>query len=160
MPLIVDCYNVLHATMPPMLAGLDEGGLCHALARTAWARSPITVVADGRPKPLRATESPVAAVDLVFAGSHRSADDLIIELINQHSAPRRLTVVSSDRVIRTAARRRKARDLASDDFIDKLCHQLRQHAAGPPPRGRPSIAPLPPELVQRWKAAFGFDEHE
>lgn len=167
MPLIVDCYNVLHATMPPMLAGLSEGGLCQALARTTWATSgggggggAITVVADGRPKPLGVTESPVAAVDLVYAGSHRSADDLIIDLIEADSAPRRLTVVSSDRVIRAAARRRRARDLSSDDFIDKLCHQLRKHAAGPPPTGRPHIAPLPPELVQRWKDAFGLGDHE
>lgn len=167
MPLIVDCYNVLHATMPPMLAGLDEGGLCRALARTTWARGAyggggggITVVADGRPKPLRAAESPVPEVDLVFAGSHRSADDLIIQLINQHSAPRRLTVVSSDRQIRAAARRRKARDLPSDDFIDKLVHQLARNPHGPPPPRRPNIAPLPPELVQRWKKHFGFREHD
>lgn len=160
MPLIIDCYNVLHATMPPMLAGLDEAGLCRALTRTPWARSPITVVADGRPKPLRATESPVAEVDLVFAGSHRSADDLIIHLIDAHSAPRRLTVVSSDRQIRAAARRRKARDLSSDDFIDRLCGHLRQHAAGPPPPGRPNIAPLPPELIERWKNAFGLGDHD
>lgn len=162
MPLIIDCYNVLHVAMPPMLAGLSEAGLCHALARTKWAASgqPITVVADGRPKPLGVEESPVAEVDLVYAGSHRSADDLIIDLINAHSAPRRLTVVSSDRVIRAAARRRRARDLASEDFIDQLCDQLRKHAQGPPPLSRPQFAPLPPELVQRWKQAFGFKEHD
>lgn len=176
MALIVDCYNVLHTTMPPMLAGLSEAGLCQALARTSWAGGSggghpggghsggghsggggITVVADGRPKPLGVSESPVAAVDLVYAGSHRSADDLIIDLIDADSAPRRLTVVSSDRQIRAAARRRRARDMTSDAFIDKLCHQLRKHAAGPPPPGRPNIAPLPPELVRRWREAFGFD---
>lgn len=162
MPLIVDCYNVLHLTMPPMLAGLGEAGLCHALARTTWAASggPITVVADGRPKPLGVEASPVAEVDLIYSGSHRSADDLIIDLINADSAPRRLTVVSSDRVIRAATRRRRARDLTSEDFINQLCEQLRKHAQGPPPPGRPHFAPLPPELVQRWKNAFGFEEHE
>ncbi|MEO0514048.1 MAG: NYN domain-containing protein [Planctomycetota bacterium] len=163
MSLIIDCYNVLHTTMPPMLAGLSEAGLCHALARTTWATAaggPITVVADGRPKPLGVAESPVAAVDLVYAGSHRSADDLIIDLINAHSAPRRLTVVSSDRVIRAAARRRRARDMASDDFVDKLCHQLRRHGQGPPPTNRPAVSPLPPELVQRWRDAFGFRPDE
>ena len=162
MPMILDCYNVLHTTMPPMLAGLSEGGLCRALGRTTWAAQGggsggITVVADGRPKPLGVAESPVDAVDLVYAGSHRSADDLIIDLIKAHSAPRRLTVVSSDRAIRAAARRRRARDWSSDEFIDKLCRQLRKRAAGPPPPSRPNIAPLPPELVQRWRDAFGID---
>jgi len=162
MPMVVDCYNVLHTTMPPMLAGLSEAGLCHTLARTTWAAAggPVTVVADGRPKPLGVAESPAASVDLVYAGSHRSADDLIIDLINAHSAPRRLTVVSSDRVIRAAARRRRARDMTSDEFIDRLCHQLRKHAAGPPATSRPSVGPLPPELVNRWKRAFGFEDDE
>lgn len=160
MPLIVDCYNVLHVSMPPLLAGLDEAGLCLALARTRWAGGPITVVADGRPKPLRAAESPVPEVELVFSsqapGSHRSADDLIIHLIDHSSAPRRLTVVSSDRQIRAAARRRRARSLTSDDFIDQLAQQLTQHPAGPPPSGRPRVDPLSPDMVQRWKQHFGF----
>lgn len=158
MPLIVDCYNVLHTTMPPMLAGLDEAGLCRALARTPWASGPITVVADGRVKPLGVVESPVDAVDLVYAGSHRSADDLIIDLIDADSAPRRLTVVSSDRQIRAAARRRRAKDMTSDTFIDKLCGHLRRHKAGPPPPGRPRVEPLPPEIVDRWKKHFGIED--
>ena len=163
MSLIVDCYNVLHVDMPPLLAGLDEGRLCVALGRTPWADAPITVVADGRPKPLRAAVSPDPAVELVFAGSHRSADDLIIQMIRQHSAPRRLTVVSSDREIRAAARKRRARDLSSEDFIHKLTRYADRGLAGPrlPPRpGRPHVDPLPPELVQRWKRAFGFGDQE
>ncbi len=167
MPLIVDCYNVLHATMPPMLAGLNEASLCRALARTPWARGSggsIVVVADGRPKPLGVTESPVASVDLIYAGSHpgnfRSADDLIIDLIDAATAPRRLTVVSSDRQIRAAARRRRAKDMTSDAFVDRLCGHLRDHAAGPPPPSRPAVEPLSADLVARWKRAFGFGPHE
>ena len=160
MALIVDCYNVLHATMPPLLAGLDEGQLCVALSRTPWADAAITVVADGRPKPLRASESPAAGIDLVFAGSHRSADDLIIQLIGQHSAPRRLTVVSSDREIRAAARRRRARDVSSEDFIEKLARYAQRPGNARPVSARPAVDPLPPELVQRWKKAFGFQSHE
>ncbi len=160
MSLIVDCYNVLHVTMPPLLAGLDEGRLCAVLDRTPWADSAVTVVADGRPKPLRASESPVATVDLIFAGSHRSADDLIIQMIRQHTAPRRLTVVSSDREIRAAARKRRARDLSSEDFVDKLAKYAQRMGATRRVTARPTIDPLPPELVQRWKQAFGFKPHD
>lgn len=156
MPLIIDCYNVLHETMPPMLAGLDEGALCRAIDRTPWARQPVTVVADGRPKPLRAEVSPVDSVDLVFAGSSRSADDLIIALINADSAPKRLTVVSSDRQIRAAARRRKARSWSSDEFIHKLCGHLRDGPSRAIPTDRPDFGKLPPELVERWKSYFGL----
>jgi hypothetical protein len=164
MSLIVDCYNVPHAPMPPMLAGLDEGGLCVALARSRWAERPMTVVADGRPKPLGVAESPVDGVELLYAGlvpgGHRDADGLIISLINAHSAPRRLTVVSSDRQIRAAARRRRAKDLDSDTFIERLTGQLSRRGAGPPRPGRPHFPPLPPELVDRWRDAFGIPPEE
>ena len=160
MALIVDCYNVLHVSMPPVLAGLDEGRLCEALSRSPWAESPITVVADGRPKPLRASESPAAGVELIFAGSHRSADELIIQQIRHDSAPRRLTVVSSDREIRAAARRRRARDLSSEDFVEKLARYVQRRGIPRPVSARPAVDPLPPELVQRWKRAFGFRPHD
>ncbi|NBC10130.1 MAG: hypothetical protein GVY24_00145, partial [Planctomycetes bacterium] len=80
--LIIDCYNVLHTPMPPMLAGLDEAGLCRALARTRWVdrTGGIVVVADGKPKPLPddrsgavLEQSPVAGVELWWSGPGRSA---------------------------------------------------------------------------------------
>jgi len=104
MPLLVDCYNVLHVTMPPPLAGLDEGGLCRAIVAAGLHRDgTAVVVADGRPKPLGETASPVAGVELIYAGAERTADDVIIERIGADSAPRRLTVVTNDREIVRAA---------------------------------------------------------
>ncbi len=96
MPLLIDCYNVLHQPMPPSLAGLDEGGLCLALARSRWARTPAKVICDGMVKPSMASASPVEGIDLIYSGRGKSADSLIIELIEADSAPRRLVVVSSD----------------------------------------------------------------
>ena len=104
MPLLIDCYNVLHAQKPVSLAGLEEASLCALLAASPWARSGVTVVCDGRPKPHSPTpgelaSSPGGGVELIFSGPGRSADDVIIGLIEKDSAPRRLTVVSSDRTI-------------------------------------------------------------
>jgi hypothetical protein len=158
MPLIIDCYNVLHVAMPPMLAGLDEAGLCRAIDRTTWARSGVTLVADGRPKPLRAQVSPVQSVELIFAGSSRSADDVIIQHIRSSSAPRRLTVVSSDRQIATAAQRRRCRVWSSESFINRLCEQLRKSPGQNQPSDRPHVERLPPELVDRWLKAMGVEE--
>ncbi len=56
MRLIIDGYNVLHETMPPPLAGLDEAGLCRALDASVWRSKSPVVVCDGRPKPLGLTE--------------------------------------------------------------------------------------------------------
>ncbi|MEM9883309.1 MAG: NYN domain-containing protein [Planctomycetota bacterium] len=164
--MVIDCYNVLHADLPPGLAGLDEAGLCRAVGRTAWAASGVTVVADGRPKPGGAASSPAAGVDLIYSGGSggRSADDVIVELIAWHSAPRRLTVVSSDRAIRAAARRRRARDWPSDVFVTRLVEQLRRTSHGVThdlgESTRPQVEPLPPELVTRWKRQFGFRDDD
>jgi len=154
--LLIDCYNVLHTTMPPMLAGLDEGRLCEALARTAWASRGIVVVADGRPKPLRAQTSPVDEVELLFSGPTRTADSVIIDMINDHTAPRRVTVVSTDRQIRAAARRRRCTAWTSEQFITRLVEQLRGGAAGQPGPGKPT-QPLEDHETDAWLAEFGVD---
>ncbi|MEM9881295.1 MAG: NYN domain-containing protein [Planctomycetota bacterium] len=162
--MIIDCYNVLHTALPPGLAGLDEAGLCRALGRTAWAAAGVTVVADGRPKPGGAVASPASGVELIYSGGSgggRSADDVIAGLIARHSAPRRLTVVSSDRAVRAAARRRRARDWPSEAFVTRLVEQLRRTSTrGPSHTDRPTVAPLPPELVTRWKRQFGFRDDD
>ena len=120
MPLIIDCYNVLHADKPPVLAGLGEASLCMLLRRSGWARSGVTVVCDGQPKPHSPDPMAVEPVELVFSGVGQSADDVIIRLIDADSAPKRLTVVSSDQEIRRAARRRRARDWTADAFLNRL----------------------------------------
>ncbi|MEX0643360.1 MAG: NYN domain-containing protein, partial [Pirellulales bacterium] len=157
MPLLIDGYNVLHATMPPALAGLDEAGLCRALARTPWQAEPIVVVCDGRPGPLGVVESPVSEVELVYSGPTRTADDVIIERIDADSAPRRLIVVSTDHAIRKAARRRRAISWTSDQFIHRLVAAMHNDFA-PPNEGKPDIDTLPPQQVRDWLDAFGVED--
>jgi predicted RNA-binding protein with PIN domain len=156
-PLLVDAYNVMHATMPPSLAGLDEAGLCRALGRSPWAGDRIVVVCDGVAKPLGVNESPDPRVDLVFSGPRRSADDVIIAMIDADTAPRRLTVVSTDREIRRAARRRRATSLTAEQFIQLLAAARSggssSRADEPPPAG-----PLDEAEVERWLRRFGVDE--
>ncbi len=157
--ILIDCYNVLHTTMPPMIGGLDEGGLCEVLSRTGWATRQIemTLVADGVPKPMRASVSPVAAVELVFSGPGRSADDVIIARINRASTPRRLTIVSSDREIRAAAGRRRCRSWSSEHFINQLCEQLRPRKNGGD-TGRLQVDGLPAEHVEGWMDEMGLTD--
>jgi len=157
MPILIDCYNVLHAHKPVSLAGLGEASLCALLAASPWARGGVTVVCDGRPKPHSPNPGEVGAVELLFSGAGRSADDVIIELIQKDSAPRRLTVVSSDRQIRKAARRRRARDLSSEEFLSRLAKAARSSGTGGPPPSKPDTGPLSGDQVDRWLDAFGID---
>jgi len=117
MPLIIDCYNLLHAPMPPNLAGLEERRLCALLAASPWAKQPITIVCDGSVKPGGLATSPNPEVDLIYSGPGRSADTVIIEHVNQNTAPRRLTVATNDRAIQKAVRTRKARVMSIDRFV-------------------------------------------
>ena len=165
MPLLIDCYNVLHAQKPVSLAGLEEASLCALLAASPWARSGVTVVCDGRPKPHSPTpgelaSSPGGGVELIFSGPGRSADDVIIGLIEKDSAPRRLTVVSSDRTIRKAARRRRARDWSSEEFLSRLAKAARSPGPDGSSAGKPDAGPLPRDQVNRWLDAFGIDPED
>ena len=159
MPLVVDGYNVTHSPLPPQLAGLDEARLCRLLAASPWAGGGITVVCDGRPKPAGAVESPVGEVRLIYSGQRRSADDVILEMIRTETAPRRLTVVSNDREIQKAARRRRCRVLASDRLIRALTACARTPHR--PSKSRPipgrKITPLTETEIHHWLEQFGIE---
>jgi len=155
MGLLIDCYNLLHAEKPPALAGLEAAGLCRRLARSPWAGERIVVVCDGRAHPLGLTESPTGAVELRYSGPHRTADEVIVELIEAETAPRRLTVVSSDRAIQKAGRRRRAQVLSSEEFL----HELARPTDRCPPRGaeKPDPNEMPAAEVDRWLVRFGYE---
>jgi hypothetical protein len=154
--LIIDCYNMLHAVMPPELAGLDERGLCAALLRSGIARRGVTVVCDGAPKPHSPSPGETGDVTFIFSGARRSADAIIIELIEQSSAPRRLMVVSDDREIAAAARRRRAQAVATAAFIRSLAGAI--EASGGAARGpEKPVHPLSDAQVSIWMRRFGYD---
>ncbi|MDP6154174.1 MAG: NYN domain-containing protein [Phycisphaeraceae bacterium] len=154
--LIIDCYNLLHTTMPPALAGLDELSLCRLLHRGGQSHGRVVIVCDGKPKPHALPDAAPDGIELRYSGPKRSADAVIIELIDANTAPRRLTVVTSDREIQKAARRRRARVIGSDAYVNVL----RKLAAMPLATAdddacKPSI--LDEAQVQRWLETFGVD---
>jgi hypothetical protein len=91
-----------------------------------------------------------------FASQYPDADSLIEELIDQNTAPRRLTVVSSDHRLQRAARRRRAKTMDCDVWYAgvirrrrrRQSHEKRGVAAKPP-------VPLLAEEVAYWLRQFG-----
>lgn len=160
MRLLIDCYNLLHTEMPPVLAGLDERRLCSLLANSRWDRGPgsVVVVADGGVKPGGPGSGAAGGgVRMRYSGPSRSADEVLIELVEAASAPRRVTVVSTDREIRRAARKRHVKRLRSDEFIAKLAAHARRplrHRDG----GRETPAELLPGQAEAWMRAMGLGE--
>ena len=161
MPLLIDAYNLLHLTMPRSLAGLDTAGLCAALDRTRWRWDGVTVVCDGTPGPGAPTESPADSVRLVYAGAGRTADAVILDLIARDTSPKRLTVVSTDRQIRAAARRRRAASWTSAYFLRRLTEALGEapatgQAGGAGGGAKPRPEQMSRPEVERWLARFGY----
>ena len=100
---------------------------------------------------------------VLFAPRDEEADDLIEELIRAASAPRRLVVVSSDRIQR-AARRRKAKAVDSDLWYAELVRSRRERretSSEKPARPavpRPDAAGANDKLKDRKPIEFGSAE--
>jgi predicted RNA-binding protein with PIN domain len=143
---LIDGYNLMHAA-GLMKDRFGPGGLEKArraivgvLAGSLGDEARhTTIVFDARVPPADSAHqqtSPTHGVHVEFAAGDEGADAQIERLIAEESTPKQLTVVSSDRRIRTAAKRRGAFSLDSEAFWDRFVarrrRRTRSDAAEPP----------------------------
>jgi uncharacterized protein len=147
---LIDGYNIMHAggRLGPKLGRegfrrvrrrfLDE--LAQALGTERAGQT--TVVFDASVPP---GDFPVVTtyhgIHLVFALDDEDADSRIEQMIEHDSNPRTLTVISSDRRIRKAASRRRARPLTAERFWDWFDDLRMQAASAKKTRERPPERP-------------------
>lgn len=160
--IIIDGYNLMHA------AGLArqnyaQGDLerCrhrllnfirHGLSQQERART--TIVFDGQGAPVSGSlESVYHGMFVIFSPSGMEADDVIEELIGQHSAPKQLLIVSSDHRLHKAARPRRALAVDSEEFVQQLQRFARQRQKAPPPAL--TVEKPVAEDTEEWLQAFG-----
>lgn len=164
---IIDGYNLMHA------AGFARerygpGGL--ERAREQFLRTLIsmitpemqprtTVVFDAFDSPGNEhRRSRRDGVTVLFAGAGGDADSLIETLIAEHSAPRQVRVVSDDRRLKRAARKRKARPWNSLDYWERLTDHAERVSQSP---RESQVAPEKfegqpaPAEVRHWLKVFG-----
>lgn len=164
MALIIDGYNLLNATgilprgLGPATLQRARLALLNFLAESLPADelAQTVVVFDAAQAPPRARRELVhRGLQVRFAARGQDADALIEELIRLHSAPRRLTVVSSDHRLQRAAQRRRAAAVDSGIWYAGIVRQqaLRRQARQATPE-RPPI-PLLAEDVDYWLRRFG-----
>lgn len=154
MALIIDGYNLLHAT------GLGGGGagrgglersrlaLLNFLAESinAVELAGTTVVFDARDAPPGLPRTLAhRGITVRFAAGYESADELIEELIRADTSPRRLTVVSGDHRLHRAARRRRAKAVDSDIWYAEM--EKRRATITPAAVPAKPIDALPSELA-------------
>ncbi|MBN2446547.1 MAG: NYN domain-containing protein [Phycisphaerae bacterium] len=161
MPTLIDGNNLLHAVRaiedPERLFGRLMLG--HRLAEWASrAGEHIRVVYDGIAPPTEvAQQYEHANVAVTFSGAGVTADAVIIQILEADSAARRLLVVSSDREVARAAKRRRSMTISSSDFWAVLKRDLAR-------RPRPNLEPeekrrgLDREATDEWLREFGLDE--
>jgi len=100
----------------------------------------VVLVFDGpRPTPALEQQMSVEGVDLHFSG-HQTADDVLIQMIEQKSHGDQVQLVSSDRAIRHVATLHHCQSIPSESFVGEL---VNPDDTEPPTQ--PKNQPLRPE---------------
>ena len=162
MPYLLDGYNVYHAAtkLDPAWQQLTPINLCRLVAADMQHLADQGVIVfDGRPlrgQPMDV--EPEGCLRLIYSGPQHDADTEIAHLIAKNSAPRRLTVVSSDRQVRKTARRRRCPTLEARDYLIAL--QARAAEPPPPPPTEPpeKHTGLQNGDIDQWLQLFGLDD--
>ena len=159
MPLLVDGNNLLYAARQVAgFGGIEPHQLCRLLAR--WGRhqrTEVAVVFDGpSPGQVLTRQMRALGVDVRFSGT-RTADDVVVEIVEGARAPGRYTVVSSDHAIQHAARYRRAAAVNAEDFIRDVLSPADDDE--PAPASEPPEKPHDPspDEADEWLRRFGHD---
>ncbi|QDU36475.1 YacP-like NYN domain protein [Maioricimonas rarisocia] len=162
--LLIDGYNLMHAVgLARRRYGPGDLERCRDrllkwLARNLSERERLraTIVFDA--KEVHAGQSLAGhfrGMTVWFAAKEAEADDLIEELIETHSSPRQLLVVSGDRRLQRAARRRRAKAVDSERFHAELTIRAEveeEVSRRPDPKRDAAISE---SEMAAWLAAFG-----
>ena len=165
MSLLIDGYNLLHASgilgrgRGPGFLERSRQALLNFLAESLDEKelAGCTVVfdaSDSAPKGLPRTLTH-RGITVKFASGMPSADELIEELIQVSTTPRKLIVVSSDHRLHRAAKRRKATPVDSDEWFRGVVRRRVERRDVPEhPNAKPP-APSTATEINHWLRVFG-----
>lgn len=168
MSLLIDGYNLLHAT-DIVAEGSGAGSFQRtreallaflSVSLTEIERRDGTIVFDASDAPPGLpNQYTVEGLSVVYARDYPDADALLEELIEDHAAPRGLLVVSSDHRVQRAARRRGAKYTDSDRWYRELWQRRvelrRQQQRSVPEK---PIGQLSAEEIAYWVEQFESSE--
>lgn len=164
--LLIDGYNLMHAAglARPTYGPGDLERCRHRLLRflvntlKSREKGRAKVIFDAFDAPEDASRrQSFDGLEVLFATPGSDADSLIEELIAKHSAPRQIMVISSDRRLQKAARRRRAKSVDSGAFIDMLlCRTPRDESVTLAREDDPKFeGTLSPGELNQWLDFFG-----
>ena len=156
---IIDGYNLLYA-----IHKVDEGpesisdvALCRIIGRYLKQIGEAgEIIFDGTGPRDKSRFDDISNLEVFFAGLGTDTDTIIEDRIKINTAPKRLTIVSSDRRLRKAAQARKATAVKSDIFWSNLQKQLSRKKGIREPAAK--WQGLTDSETKQWLEFFGLEQ--
>ena len=158
MPVIIDGYNLLRSVQKAEdFESISDVQLCRLIGRyLKLIGENGEIIFDGTGPPDKSGFDDISNLEVLFAGLAADADTVIEDKIRANTAPKRLTVVSSDRRLRKSAQARKATIVRSEVFWDNLQKQLsRKRTAKEPTEKRRGLSE---SETEQWLKFFGLEQ--
>ena len=136
--LIIDGYNLLRAVqnLTEQSFNITDVQLCRIIGEYLYRiKKKGRIVFDGIGPKDKTAFNNLKNLEVVFSGSSHEADDIIEKLVLENTAPKNLTVVSSDRRVKAAAKKRKATAVDCVDFwteVIKIFEKKQKRQVEPP----------------------------
>ncbi len=159
MPVIIDGYNLLHSIQKTDedFESISDVQLCWIVSRyLKMTRGNGEIIFDGTGPRDKSGFDNIENLEVLFVGLATDADTVIEDKIRASTAPKRLTIVSSDRRLKDAARARKATAIKSQTFWDNLRKRLsRKRAIKEPEAKRRGLSD---SETEQWLKLFGLEQ--
>ncbi|MHC4396339.1 MAG: NYN domain-containing protein [Planctomycetota bacterium] len=159
MPIIIDGHNLLWSIQklsedPEAITDIQLCSIISRYLRLIGENGEI--IFDGTGPPDKSRFDNISNLEIFFAGLTVDADTVIENKIKANTAPKRLTVVSSDRRVRKATRARKATAIQSKVFWSNLRKQLsRKKTIKEPTAKRQGLSE---SETEQWLKFFDLDQ--
>ena len=159
MPVIIDGHNLLSFIQKASedFESISAVQLCRIIGRyLKQTGEKGEIIFDGTGPPDKSRFDNINNLEVFFAGLRSDADTVIEDKIRASTAPKRLTVVSSDRRLRVAARARRATAVKSEVFWDNLRKRLsRKRAIKEPEAKRRGLSE---SETEQWLKFFSLEQ--
>jgi hypothetical protein len=161
MPVIIDGHNLLwyiqNADEEQSIADIT---LCRILDRYFGLINPrragAEIIFDGSGPANKTEFNNIKNLRVTFSGRASDCDTVIESRIAASTAPKRLTIISTDRRLRDAAKARKAISVKCEDFWDKVKKRLSKQKKHKEPAGK--RGGLTESETELWLKTFGLKQ--
>lgn len=159
MPIIIDGHNLLHTIRKTNeeLQSISDIQLCRVISRyLKLIGEKAEIVFDGIGPKDKSVFDIISNPEVLFVGRATDADTVIEHKISLNTAPKRLTIVSSDRRLRKATRARKATILKSEAFWADLQKEFSRKKRPKEPSEKQQG--LNDSETTQWMRFFGLEQ--